>query len=71
MTITSSTPSDARKTQKTDTQPLLRYCPQDGHTLYEDMTVPKRFGVEVMLCPVDRTRFTYIQATETLHVVKL
>jgi hypothetical protein len=50
---------------------LLRYCPKCGHTLYEDMTAEKRFGVEVMLCPVERIRFTYIQATETLHVVKL
>jgi hypothetical protein len=24
-----------------------------------------------MLCPVDRTRFTYIEATQTLHVVKI
>jgi uncharacterized protein YbaR (Trm112 family) len=31
----------------------------------------KRFGVEVMLCPVDRNRFTYIEATQTLHVVKI
>jgi hypothetical protein len=50
---------------------LLRYCPKCGHTLYEDMTAEKRFGVEVMLCPAERIRFTYIVATETLHVVKL
>jgi hypothetical protein len=68
MTIASS---DVRKPQKTDKQPLFRYCPKCGHTLYEDMTAEKRFGVEVMLCPVDRTRFTYIEATQTLHVVKI
>lgn len=50
---------------------LLKYCPRCGHTLYEDMTAPKRFAVEVMVCPVDRIRFTFIEATETLHVVKL
>jgi hypothetical protein len=68
MTIASS---DVRKPQKSDNQSLLRYCPKCGHTLYEDMTAEKRFGVEVMLCPVDRNRFTYIEATQTLHVVKL
>jgi hypothetical protein len=59
--------------QKSATAPktLLIYCPKCGHTLYEDMTAEKRFGVEVMLCPAERIRFTYIQATETLHVVKL
>lgn len=50
---------------------MLRYCPRCGHTLSQDMTVEKRFGVEVSLCPAERIRFTYIVATETLHVVKI
>jgi uncharacterized Zn finger protein len=68
MTIASS---GAPRVLKSEKQTLLRYCPKCGHTLYEDTTVEQRFGVEVMLCPVDRTRFTYVQATETLHVVKI
>jgi uncharacterized Zn finger protein len=50
---------------------LLSYCPRCGHTLTEDMTAEKRFGVEVTLCPAERIRFTFVEATETLHVVKL
>ena len=67
MTIASSGAPTVPKIEKQ----LLRYCPKCGHTLYEDMTAEKRFGVEVMLCPVDRNRFTYIEATQTLHVVKI
>jgi hypothetical protein len=67
----SSSSMGFRKVLKSDKPTLLRYCPRCGHALAEDMTAEKRFGVEVMLCPVDRTRFTYVQATETLHVVKI
>jgi len=51
--------------------PLLSYCPRCGHGLAEDMTAEKRFGVEVAICPAERIRFTFVAATETLHVVKL
>lgn len=71
MTIASSGAPSTGALIKPVKEPLLQYCPCCGHSLYPDMTAEKRFGVEVMLCPVHRIRFTFIAATETLHVVKL
>jgi hypothetical protein len=48
---------------------IINYCPQCGHSTYPDTTAEKKFGVQVVLCPVDHIRLIYIDATQTFSAV--
>jgi hypothetical protein len=49
----------------------LNYCPLCGHSTYPDTTAEKKFGVQVVLCPVDHIRLIYIDATQTFTAVAI